>query len=92
MRSVGLVTGVHPAVAPNTAPSLVHATVLVGILLGMSLAFAVALLDDSPIAAVTLVLVVPVMTGVLSVAWMRPPSRSPEHHPAIDRLLDDTSP
>lgn len=75
-----------------TQASVGHATVLVGILLSMSLAVAIALLGDSPLGALELLLVVPVLAGVLSVAWMRPPSGSPEHHPAIDRLLDDTSP
>jgi hypothetical protein len=75
-----------------SAPRVSHATVLVGLLLAMSLAVAIALLEDSPLGALEFLLVMPVVAGILSVAWMRPASGSPEHHPAIDRILDDTSP
>lgn len=75
-----------------SAPNVSHATVLVGLLLAMSLAVAITLLEDSPLGALEFLLVTPIVAGILSVAWMRPPSGSPEHHPAIDRILDDTSP
>ena len=79
--------------APAGSPhSVAHATVLVGILLSMSLGVGIALLGDSPLFALGFLLVIPVAAGVLSVAWMRPASASPEHHPKIDRYLDDTSP
>lgn len=72
--------------------SVAHANVLFAILLAMSLGFGAAWLGDSPFYAFAVLLVVLISAGVLSVAWMRPPSGSPEHHPKIDHLLDDTSP
>jgi hypothetical protein len=33
-----------------------------------------------------------VFTALIATAWIRPASGSPEHHPRIDRLFDDTSP
>ncbi len=88
--------GVSSALAPNKRTHPEHstgrATVLVGLFLSMSLGSGVALLGESPLAALLVVLALPVLVGVLCVAWMRPPSGSPEHHPRIDRLLDDTSP
>jgi hypothetical protein len=29
---------------------------------------------------------------VMAIAWMRPASYPPEHHPKIDRIFDDTAP
>lgn len=29
---------------------------------------------------------------ILGTAWMRPDARTPEHHPRVDRLLDDLRP
>jgi len=96
---VQLVGGVGGASAPlgSTVPpirerSVAHANVLFGALLFMSLGFGVALLGDAPIVAVAMLLVVLISAGVISVAWMRPASGSPEHHPKIDHYLDDSSP
>ncbi|HTQ02605.1 MAG TPA: hypothetical protein VMI54_02070 [Polyangiaceae bacterium] len=88
--------GVSSSLAPIKRTHLEHstgrATVLVGLFLSMSLGGGVALLGESPLGALLVFLALPIMVGVLCVAWMRPPSGSPEHHPRIDRLLDDTSP
>jgi len=88
-------SGAHAPVAaphPSRERSVAHATVLFAILLAMSLGFGAAWLGDSPVYAVAVLLVVLISAAVLSVAWMRPPGGSPEHHPRIDHLLDDTSP
>jgi hypothetical protein len=92
VRGGGAHTAFASAAHERTNTSAGRATVLVGILLAMSLAVAIALLEDWPLGALELLLVVPILAGVLAVAWMRPASRSPEHHPNIDRLLDDTDP
>jgi len=97
-RRIELVGGVSGAAAPleSSRPSrersVAHANVLFAILLSMSLGFGAAWLGDSPVYAFAVLLVVLISAAVLSVAWMRPPSGSPEHHPKIDHLLDDTSP
>lgn len=84
------------ALAPIKHTHLDHstgrATVLVGLFLSMSIGAGAAFLGESPLGALLVFLALPVMVGVLCVAWMRPPSGSPEHHPKIDRFLDDTSP
>ena len=77
---------------PRSARTQLHGTLLVALLLGMSLAFGVALLRDSPLLALGILLVPLIGAGIMSVAWMRPPSASPEHHPKIDHYFDDTSP
>ncbi len=78
--------------APRSARTQLHGTLVLALLLGMSLAFGVALLEDSPLLALGILLVLLISAGIMSVAWMRPPSASPEHHPKIDHYLDDTSP
>ena len=80
------------AAPPRSARIQLHGTLLVALLLGMSLAFGVALLRDSPLLALGILLVLLIGAGIMSVAWMRPPGASPEHHPKIDHYLDDTSP
>ena len=95
VQLVGGVSGVSAPLGSTLPPkerSVAHANVLFAILLCMSLGFGVALLGNSPIVAVAVLLVVLISAGVISVAWMRPESGSPEHHPKIDHLLDDTSP
>jgi predicted Na+-dependent transporter len=77
---------------PRRERSVAHAIVLFAVLLCMSLGFGLALLGNSPMVAVIVLLVVLISAGVMSVAWMRPASGSPEHHPKIDHLLDDSSP
>jgi len=89
--------GAAPAVlAPIKHTHIDHstgrATVLIGLFLSMSIGVGAAFLSESPLGAVLVFLALPVMVGVLCVAWMRPPSGSVEHHPRIDRFLDDTSP
>jgi hypothetical protein len=96
VQFVGAVSGasapLQPALRPIRERSVAHANVLFGTLLFMSLGFGAALLYDSPIVAVAMLLVVLISAGVISVAWMRPASGSPEHHPKIDHYLDDSSP
>lgn len=67
-------------------------TLLVAMLWWMPIAFGGALLDNAPAVALGVLLFGIVAAFVLAVAWMRPRNASPEHHPAIDRLFDDTSP
>lgn len=55
-------------------------------------AFALALMLGQPIGAFALLLVGFVVAFVMAIAWMRPPSSSPEHHPKIDRIFNDTAP
>jgi hypothetical protein len=88
----GASTPLGTALRPIRERSVAHANVLFGGLLFMSLGFGVALLGDSPVVAVAMLLVVLISAGVISVAWMRPASGSPEHHPKIDHYLDDSSP
>jgi hypothetical protein len=83
---------VVPALHPIRERSVAHANVLFGILLFMSLGFGLALIGDSPLVAVAMLIVMLISTAVLAVAWMRPASGSPEHHPKIDHYLDDSSP
>lgn len=94
IQLVGGASGVSAPIASSRPRerSVAHANVLFAILLSMSLGFGAAWLGDSPVYAVAVLLVVLISAAVLSVAWMRPASGSPEHHPKIDHLLDDTSP
>lgn len=69
-----------------------HGTVVVAVLLAASLGFGAALLQGSPLFAFGMLLFLLIATGIISVAWMRPSSASPEHHPRIDHYLDDSSP
>jgi hypothetical protein len=81
-----------PVVRSRADRSLAHGTLLVGFLLAMSLGFGLALLRDSPLFALGVLLVLLISTAVIAVAWMRPGSGSVEHHPKIDHYLDDSSP
>ncbi|HEV8550014.1 MAG TPA: hypothetical protein VGQ57_13315 [Polyangiaceae bacterium] len=80
------------ALRPARERSVAHANVLFGLLLVMLLGIGIAWLGDAPLVAVATLLVVLISAAVISVAWMRPSSGSPEHHPKIDHFLDDSSP
>lgn len=69
-----------------------HSTSLVTTLGLVPIAFGGALLDGSPEVALITLLGGWIVAALLATAWTRPPSGSPEHHPRIDRLFDDTSP
>jgi hypothetical protein len=69
-----------------------HSTLLVSGLGLVPLAFGGALLDGSPELGLITLLAGWVFAGLLAMAWARPASGSPEHHPKIDRLFDDTAP
>ena len=81
-----------PVPRSSTVRAQTHGTVLVAVLLATSLGFGVALLQGSPLFAFGMLLFLLISTGIISVAWMRPPGASPEHHPKIDHYLDDSSP
>ena len=82
----------RPVVRSSAERSRTHGTILIAILLTMSLGFGVALLRDSPLLALGVLLLLLISTAVIAVAWMRPGSGSVEHHPKIDHYLDDSSP
>lgn len=81
-----------PVPRSSTVRAQTHGTFVVAVLLATSLGFGVALLQDSPLFAFGMLLFFLIATGIISVAWMRPSSASPEHHPKIDHYLDDSSP
>lgn len=58
----------------------------------MLVVFVAAIVDDSFILAVCSVEVGVTALFVMSIAWMRPKGYPPEHHPKIDKALDDTAP
>jgi hypothetical protein len=55
-------------------------------------AFGLSLMAGSPVVAFALLLVGFVVAFVMAPAYSRPPSYPPEHHPKIDKIVDDTSP
>ena len=55
-------------------------------------AFVTALWADSVAIALASLVSGLVLAFVMSTAWMRADGHSPEHHPAIDRVVDDTNP
>jgi len=71
---------------------LAHSTLIVAEMMLIPLVFSGALLEGSPLLAVNVLLIGWVATAVIAIAWMRPAGVSPEHHPKIDKLFDDTSP
>lgn len=68
-----------------------HGKALVELFAVMALAVETALLTSSLIIAICALLAGLDIAFVLAVAWMRP-AGSQEHHPAIDKILDDTDP
>ncbi|MDX2053036.1 MAG: hypothetical protein SFV15_11625 [Polyangiaceae bacterium] len=58
----------------------------------VTMAFAVAIALGFPLVAYAALVVGLVITVLLCVAWMRPQGGSPEHHPPVDRVFDDTNP
>ena len=68
-----------------------HGKALVELFAVMALAVETALLTSSLIVAICALLAGLDVAFVLAVAWMRPEG-SPEHHPAIDKIFDDTDP
>jgi hypothetical protein len=68
-----------------------HGKALVELFAVMALAVETAFLTSSLVIAICALLTGLDIAFVLAVAWMRPEG-SREHHPAIDRLLDDVDP
>ena len=68
-----------------------HGKALVELLAVMALAVETAFLTSSLIVAIVALLAGLDIAFVLAVAWMRPVGAR-EHHPAIDKLLDDAEP
>jgi hypothetical protein len=54
--------------------------------------FGIAIVAESTIIAISALLGGFVVAFVMAIAWMRPSSYPPEHHPKIDRIFDDTAP
>ncbi|HWP09542.1 MAG TPA: hypothetical protein VNN72_27565 [Polyangiaceae bacterium] len=55
-------------------------------------AFGIALVLNSTFVALAALLVGFVSMFVMAIAWMRPKGYPTEHHPKIDRIVDDTAP
>jgi hypothetical protein len=68
-----------------------HGKALVEILAVTALAVETAVLTSSLIVAICALFAGLDVAFVLAIAWMRPPG-SVEHHPAIDKILDDSEP
>lgn len=68
-----------------------HGKALVELFAVIALAVETAFLTNSLIVAIGALLAGLDIAFVLAIAWMRPEGAR-EHHPAIDRLLDDTDP
>jgi hypothetical protein len=58
----------------------------------LTLAFVSALWIDSVAIALAALVSGLVMAFVMATAWMRADGHSPEHHAAVDKVFDDTSP
>lgn len=58
----------------------------------LALAFVAALWADSVAIALGALVSGLVLAFVMATAWMRADGHSPEHHPPVDRILDDTNP
>jgi hypothetical protein len=72
-------------------PAWRHGKKLVELFAVMALAVETAFLTSSLIVAICALLAGLDVAFVLAVAWMRPVG-SREHHPAIDKVLDDADP
>jgi len=59
---------------------------------GYFLPFGIALVLNSTFVALAALLVGFVSMFVMAIAWMRPKGYPTEHHPKIDRIVDDTAP
>jgi len=55
-------------------------------------AFGISLVVGSVVGALAALLVGFVSMFIMAIAWMRPASYPTEHHPKIDRIVDDTAP
>ena len=69
-----------------------HSTAIVALFFVFIGLFVVAVVAESALMAFVALVVGAVSAFVMAVAWMRPASYPPEHHPKIDRLFDDTDP
>lgn len=69
-----------------------QATPLYTLLFVTVAAFGIAIVLGSTFGALAALLVGFVSMFVMAIAWMRPRSYPPEHHPKIDRIVDDTAP
>lgn len=65
---------------------------LVVLFMLLALAFVAAIWADSVAFALGALVSGLVLAFVMATAWMRPDGHSPEHHPPVDRVLDDTNP
>jgi hypothetical protein len=69
-----------------------HWRALVGIVMLMVAAFVGALALNSIALALGTFISGLVVMFVMAIAYLRPAGASPEHHPRVDRILDDTNP
>jgi hypothetical protein len=69
-----------------------HSTAIVALFFVFLGLFVGAVIAGSALMAFVALIVGAVTSFVLAIAWMRPASYPPEHHPKIDRLFDDTNP
>lgn len=69
-----------------------HSTAIVALFFVIVGLFVVAVVAESALLAFIALVVGLVAAFVMAIAWMRPASYPPEHHPKIDRIFDDTAP
>jgi hypothetical protein len=69
-----------------------HSTAMVALFVVTVGLFGLALWAGSTLLAVMALIGGLVVAFVLGIAWMRPTSYPPEHHPKIDRIFHDTAP
>jgi hypothetical protein len=69
-----------------------HWRALIGMVVIMVIGFVGALALDSVAMALGTLISGLVVLFVMAIAYLRPEGASPEHHPRIDHILDDTNP
>jgi predicted lysophospholipase L1 biosynthesis ABC-type transport system permease subunit len=69
-----------------------HSTGIVALFLVTVGLFGLAFWAGHAMLAVMVLLGGLVVAFVLGIAWMRPTSYPPEHHPKVDRIFNDTAP
>ena len=69
-----------------------HSTGIVALFIILVAVFGIAVVANSTLVALCALLSGFVVAFVMAIAWMRPASYPPEHHPKIDRIFDDTAP
>ena len=66
-----------------------HTTGIVSLFILVVIGFEVALIAGSAALGVILLVVGLVLAFVMGIAWMRPASSPDEHHPNIDKVVND---